>query len=236
MTESLPTVLVPGLFCTPSLYAGQLGPLWQHGPVSIADHRHDSSLGAMVRRLLASAPPQFGLVGLSMGGYVAFEVMRQAPERVLKLALLCTSARPDSPEQIERRQDQIALAQAGRFAEVVEAALPLLLAPGRERDPQLRDTVRRMAGETGPDAFVRQQTAIMGRPDSRVLLPSIRCPTLVLAGQDDRLIPLPVAQEMAEGIPGSVFVQRPGCGHLATLECPHQVNAALAEVWGAAAR
>src|ERR1700761_9645818 len=101
--DSLPIVLIPGLTCTPRLYAEQIPALWQFGPVTVADHRRDASMAAIAKRILAAAPPRFGLAGLSMGGYIAFEIMRQASERVAKLALLDTGARADLPEQTERR-------------------------------------------------------------------------------------------------------------------------------------
>ena len=102
--HSLPIVLIPGLTCTARLYAEQIPALWPFGPVTVADHRRDDSMAAIARRILAAAPPRFALAGLSMGGYIAFEIMRQAPERVVKLALLDTGARGDTPEQTERRQ------------------------------------------------------------------------------------------------------------------------------------
>src|SRR6185436_3376359 len=107
MREPLPTVLIPGLLCTPRLYAEQLPSLWRFGSVTVADHTRDDSMPGIARRILAQAPPKFALIGLSMGGYVAFEVQRQAPERVAKLALLDTTARPDAPEQTEQRKRQI---------------------------------------------------------------------------------------------------------------------------------
>src|SRR6187402_3054757 len=106
MREPLPTVLIPGLLCTPRLYAEQIPALWRFGPVTITNHTQDDSMAGIARRILAQAPPRFALIGLSMGGYVAFELQRQAPERVAKLALLATTARPDTPEQTEQRKRQ----------------------------------------------------------------------------------------------------------------------------------
>ncbi len=91
VADPLPIVLIPGLTCTPRLYAEQIPALWQFGPVTIADHTRDESMAAIARRILAAAPPRFALAGLSMGGFISFEIMRQAPERVAKLALLDTS-------------------------------------------------------------------------------------------------------------------------------------------------
>src|SRR5215510_9164622 len=127
MAASLPIVLVPGLNCSPRLYAAQVPALWRFGPVTVADHTRDDSMAAIARRILSQAPPRFALVGLSMGGYIAFEIMRQAADRVVKLALLDTSARSDRPDQTERRDQQIALAASGRYAEIPGMMLPLLI-------------------------------------------------------------------------------------------------------------
>src|SRR5262245_38011404 len=113
MPASLPIVLVPGLLCSARLYAEQIPALWRFGPVSIADHRRDSTMDAIAERILAAAPATFALVGLSMGGYIALTILRRAPQRVARLALLDTNARPDTPEQSERRRALIALAQSG---------------------------------------------------------------------------------------------------------------------------
>jgi pimeloyl-ACP methyl ester carboxylesterase len=168
-----------------------------------------------------------------MGGYIALTMLRRAPERVRRLALLDTSARPETPEQTERRKPQIALAQAGRFAEVPALQFPIFVHRNRQNDDALRARVRVMAEETGAEAFLRQQQAIMTRPDVRPLLATIKCPTLVLVGDGDELTPPALAQEIAAGIAGSRLVVVPDCGHLSTMEHPDAVNRALIE-WMAA--
>jgi pimeloyl-ACP methyl ester carboxylesterase len=226
----VPIVLIPGLLCSPRLYAAQLPALWRFGAVSVADHTRDDSVAGIARRLLAAAPPQFALAGLSMGGYTAFEVMRLAPDRVTRLALLDTSARADTPEQTERRRTQIALAQQGRFGEVLEPLFASWVHRTRRNDGGLRDTVHRMAEEdSGPEVFARQQTAIMTRPDSRPDLRGIRCPALVLVGDGDEATPPDRAAEIADGIRGARLVTVRDCGHLSTLERPDQVTRALVE-------
>ena len=227
MSEPLPIVLVPGLLASARLYGQQLPWLWRFGQVTIADHTRDDSMAAIASRLLAAAPPRFALAGLSMGGYIAFEVLRRAADRVAKLALLDTSARPDTPEQSERRRGQIALTERGRFAEIPDLQLPLLVHRARQEDPALRRLVRLMAEDTGPEAFIRQQTAIIRRPDSRPGLAAIACPTLVLVGDGDELTPPEHSAEIAAGIPGARHVVVPDCGHLSTLERPRQVTRAL---------
>jgi pimeloyl-ACP methyl ester carboxylesterase len=229
MNGGLPIVLVPGLNCSARLYAEQVPVLWGFGAVTIADHRRDDSVAAIAARILATAPPRFALVGLSMGGYIAFAMVRQAPERVAQLALLDTSARPDTPEQSERRRGLIALAEGGRFAELADLLFPVFVHRNRQGDEALRALVRTMAEETGSQAFVRQQRAIMTRPDCRPLLASIRCPTLVLVGDGDELTPPALLEKIAAGIAGARLVRVPDCGHLSTLERPQAVNRALVE-------
>jgi pimeloyl-ACP methyl ester carboxylesterase len=234
MALPMPTVLVPGLLCSARLYADQIPALWGFGPVTVADHRRDASMDAIAERILTAAPPRFALVGLSMGGYIAFMIASKAPERVARLALLDTAARPETEGQTQRRLPQIALAQSGRLAEVVDQLFPLFVHRNRQGDTALRRIVDAMAQETGSEVFVRQQKAIMGRPDARPMLASIRCPTLVLVGEGDELTPPAAAQEIAAGITGARLVQVPDCGHLSTLERPDVVNAALAEWMGRA--
>ena len=233
MSQSLPLVLVPGLLCSARLFTPQVEALWTQGPVTVADHRRDAEIGAVAQRILDGAPPRFALAGLSYGGYIAFAMLRLAPERIGKLALLDTSARPDTPEQSEGRVKFIAMAEAGKFDEVVATLAPRFVHSNRRNDAALMTTVRAMAAETGPEAFVRQQKAIMSRQDSRPLLSEIGCPTLVLVGDGDELTTPELAREIAGGIAGSRLVVVPNCGHLSTIERPEPVNAALAQ-WLAA--
>jgi pimeloyl-ACP methyl ester carboxylesterase len=232
MASSVPILLVPGLLCSARLYAPQIAALWQFGPVTVADHRRDADMAAIAARILKDAPPRFALAGLSMGGYIALAMLRQAPERIARLALLDTSARPDTPEQTAGRKTQIELAQSGRFGEIPDLSIPRFLHRDRQHDEKLTAIVRQMAEETGPDAFVRQQNAIMTRPDSRPLLASIRCPALVLVGDGDMATPPELNKEIAGGIAGAKLVVVPDCGHLSTLEKPEAVNAALGEWLG----
>jgi pimeloyl-ACP methyl ester carboxylesterase len=227
MREPLPTVLIPGLLCTPRLYAEQIPALWRFGSVTVADHTRDDSMAGIARRILAQAPPKFALIGLSMGGYVAFEILRQAPERVAKLALLDTMARPDAPEQTEQRKRQVEMARHGRFDGIAQLLFPRFVAAARHGDRALQDVVRTMAEDTGAEAFVRQQTAIMNRADSRAGLGAIACPTLVVVGANDALTPPDRAAEMVAAISGARQRVVPECGHLSTLEQPETVTQAL---------
>ena len=235
MPEPTPIVLVPGLLCSPLLYANQIPALWQFGPVTIADHRRDDTMDAIAKRILASAPPRFALAGLSMGGYIALAILRAAPERVMRIALLDTGARADLPEQSDRRKAQIELARAGRLAEIAETLWPLFVHKDRQGDASLKKIVLHMAQHTGADAFIRQQTAIMSRPEFRADLPKIKCPTLVLVGEGDQLTPPNLSEEIASAIPGSRLVVVPDSGHLSALERPDAVNTALVKWMSATA-
>lgn len=228
MAETL--VLIPGLACTSRLYEPQIAALSGDRVILVADHTQDDSISAIAARLLREAPSRFALAGLSMGGYIALEVMRQAPERVERLALLDTSARPDAPEASQDRERLIALAQAGRFEDIHDRLWPRLVHPDRRNDSNLSNVIWDMMRETGVEAYVRQQRAIMGRADSRPLLPGIEIPTLVLAGEADAITPPEVAREMAEMIEWASLVLIPGAGHMSTLEQPESVAHAL-QLW-----
>ena len=227
MTDSLPIVLVPGLNCSARLYAEQIPALWRFGPVTVADHTRDDAMTAIAARILAAAPPRFALVGLSMGGYIAMEMTRQTPQRVVKLALLDTAARAETPEQTEARGRVIELAKTGRFAEVPELQFPVFVHRNRHDDAALKKLVRVMAEETGAAAFLRQEQAIIGRLDARKGLAAIKCPTLVLVGDGDELTPPHLSEEIAAAIPGARLVVVAECGHLSTLERPGAVTTAL---------
>lgn len=222
-------VLVPGLLCDERLWSHQVGNLSDVADPVVANVPTSGSVSGMARDVLRRAPETFALAGLSMGGYVALEIMRQAPERVTALALLDTSARPDTQEQTQARLELLKLAEAGRFAEVPRLLLPRILQPARLADEDLASTVVGMASAVGPEAFERQERAIIARPDSRGDLASIDCPTLVLCGREDEITPLHLHEEMAELIPGAWLRVVDECGHLSTLERPARVNEALSD-------
>jgi pimeloyl-ACP methyl ester carboxylesterase len=220
-------LLLPGLLCDARLWRDQIAALAPLARAVVADLTRDDRVEAMAARAIASVEGPFALAGLSMGGYVALEVMRQAPERVTRLALLDTSARPDTPEQTRRRRGLISLSRSGRFRGVTPRLLPQLIHPSRLDGP-LAAEVMEMAERVGQDAFLRHQAAIMHRPDSRPGLGRIAVPTLVGVGAEDVLTPPPLAAEMAAMIPGARLRHFAGAGHLPTMETPEAVNAALA--------
>jgi len=229
MGNTMPILLVPGLVSSPRIFAPIVPDLWQFGPVTVANHIRDDSMGAIARRILAEAPPRFALAGHSMGGYIAFEIMRQAPERVAKLALINTQARPDTPEASTRRRGMMARAQNGEYRAVLDELFPGFVHSSRREDASLRQLVQDMGADVGSEAFIRQQTAVMGRADSRPTLATIKCPTLVLTGDEDNTIPNSLSVEMADGIHGAKLVILPHCGHLPQPEQPQATAAALAE-------
>ncbi len=229
MTDALPLVLVPGLISSPRIYAPVIPALWRLAPVMVANHIRDDSMAAIARRILAEAPPRFALAGHSMGGYIAFEIMRQAPERVGRLALINTQARPDMPEASARRRTMITRAKDGDYHTVVDELFSGFVHPSRRDDPRLRQMVHDMAEEVGVLGFIRQLTAIMARPDSRPTLTAIRCPTLVLTGDTYTTSPNSLSKEMADGIDGSWMVVLENCGHLPQPEQPEETAQALME-------
>jgi pimeloyl-ACP methyl ester carboxylesterase len=233
MTDEASLILVPGLLCTAELFGPQVAAFSKSHAIQVADHTGASSLADIAASILAQAPRRFALAGLSMGGYVAFEILKQAPERVSRLALLDTNARADRPEQAQQRRDLVASARKDGLAAAADKLLPLLVHPARLSDAPLTSLVRRMAEDTGVEVFARQQEAIIARPDNRPFLASIRCPTLIIVGAEDAITPVKVAEEMRAGIAGSRLEVIPECGHLSTLERPETVNRLLAD-WLAA--
>jgi pimeloyl-ACP methyl ester carboxylesterase len=223
-----PLVLLPGLLCDAQLWRGQIEALGQRIDPWIADLGRDDTIAGMARRVLAESPFEtFSLCGLSMGGYVALEVVRQAPQRVQRLALLDTQAIAETPPARERRLALVALAKGGKFSLVIERLLPLELHAPRLADAALVGVIKAMAHEVGESAYYRQQQAILERPDATLSLPAIACPTLVLCGDQDQLTPRARHEEMAASIPGATLVVLPECGHMSTLEKPEEVNRAL---------
>jgi pimeloyl-ACP methyl ester carboxylesterase len=228
MAERPTLLLLPGLLCDARLWRDQVAALSGEADCVVADLTRDDGIGAMAERALAGLPTRFALAGLSMGGYVAFEVLRRAPDRVTRLALLDTSARPDTPEQARRRRGLMSLARTGQFRGVTPRLLPQLLHPDHVAGP-LGAEVTAMAERVGRDAFLRQQAAILGRPDSRPDLPGLRLPALIASGAQDALIAPAMAEEMAALIPGARLVMIADCGHLPPMEQPQATTALLRE-------
>jgi pimeloyl-ACP methyl ester carboxylesterase len=223
----MPLLLLPGLLCDEALWRNQINALKDMADCHVADLTKQDRMDALARSVLAEAPPQFALAALSMGGYVALEIMRQAPERVIKLCLIDTSARADTPEQQQRRKLLMQMAKAGEFRGVTPRLLPTLIHPDRLDDKELTGIIMAMAERVGRDAFENQQTAILNRIDSQTTLKNIRCPTQVIVGRQDALTPVEIVKEIADGIPKARFDIIENCGHLSPLERPDKVTALI---------
>ena len=226
---SAPLLFIPGLTCTAEILVPHLVALWAEAPVMVASPRRGRSMAEIARHILADAPPRFALAGFSMGGYLSFEILRQAPERVERLALIDTQARADTAEATERRRAGMALAQAGKFGLAIASSFPNAVHPDHQNDESLRALHTRMALAIGPDTYRDQQEAIIGRSDSRDLLPTIGVPTTVLVGEGDLLTPPALSREMADAIPHARLQIIAGAGHMALAETPMPVQAALVD-------
>ena len=226
--HTLSLILLPGSLCDQRLWQHQLDGLSSNAAVSVGDLTRDDSIEGMARRVLTAAPPHFALAGFSLGGIVALEVIRQAPERVQRLALLGTSARPSSAEQRAQWRQIGAMVRAGQLRTVVrDLLLPALVHPDRRADAWLATIIKDMANTAGPEAYLRQLAALSTRADSRPHLAQIACPTLLVAGREDALCPVALHEEMATEIPGARLVVIERCGHLSSLEQPQAITALL---------
>jgi len=226
--HTLSLILLPGSLCDQRLWQHQLAGLSSATTVSVGDLTRDDSIESMARRVLAAAPSHFALAGFSLGGIVALEVIRQAPERVQRLALLGTSARPSTAEQRAQWRQIGAMVRAGRLSTVVRNfLLPALIHPDHCADVWLARNIKDMAAAVGPEAYLRQLAALSTRADSRPHLAQIACPTLLVAGREDALCPVALHEEMATEIPGARLVVIERCGHLSSLEQPQAITALL---------
>ncbi|WP_424812871.1 alpha/beta fold hydrolase [Roseococcus sp. YIM B11640] len=224
----IPLLLLPGLLCDGRLWRDCLPALGGLVDPRIADLSQDDSVAGMASRALelVAGEASFAVAGLSMGGYVAQEVWRQARGRIERLALLDTSARPDTPEQTKQRKALIELSHMGQFKGVTPRLMPSLVHASRLETP-LAQEVMDMAARIGQAGFIRQQQAIMTRPDSRPDLPGINVPTLIACGAQDVLTPPGLHEEMAGLIPAARLVRFEGAGHLPPMEVPDATAAAL---------
>lgn len=214
-------MMLPGLLCDERLWRDQARELGDIAEPTIADLTRDDSIEAMAKGVLEGAPERFALAALSMGGFVAFEIMRQQPERVTMLALIDTSAALDTPQRIAQRQAGIQSMRHGRFSGVTSRMLPQLVHAKHVNGP-IGAEVRAMAKRVGGDAFLRQQNAILNRPDSRPTLSSIVVPTLVGVGDADILTPPGAAAEIHGHIAGATLHTFANCGHLPPMESPEE--------------
>lgn len=235
-TQKINLLLLPGLLTDARLFADQMADLSDIAQSSVADLTVADTIVELAADVLRLAPQQFALAGLSMGGYVALEIMRMAPERVLGLALLDTSARPDTAEAIANRHKLMEQAETS-FQVVLDTLMPKLVHPSRMKYHSIVDTVYSMGHRVGKDAFLRQQRAIIGRIDSRPFLGNLAgCPTLILCGRDDVMTPPALHEEMAAAIPGAHLEVIDECAHLSSMGRPELVSAAMRQWLGRIAR
>ncbi|WP_425230476.1 alpha/beta fold hydrolase [Sphingomonas sp.] len=224
-----PLVLIPGLGSNAIVWERTIAALGDAASCTVGDTLRDDTLPAMAARVLAAAPPRFALAGVSMGGMVAMEMLAQAPDRIERLALFDTNARADTPEETaQRRATNAALLAAPDPAVLARAGRAYLIHP--IHDPVVDDLLDRMGRQVGIEAYVRQNEAVIARPDSRPRLPAITVPTLVAAGAQDLMTPPAMTQEIAALIPGAMLRFVPDCGHLPPLEKP-DATAALLRGW-----
>ena len=220
-------VFIPGLLCTDILFTPQISALQDEAEITIAETTGMDSITAMAECLLDQQSGPFILAGLSMGGYVAMEAARLAPDRVVGLGLLSTAADQDTEKKKKLRTELIRLSSIGRFKGVTPRLLPQFLSPAALLDEALTTRVMEMAATVGQVNFALQQTAIMGRRDQRDILTDYPHPSLVLCGELDVLTPPEKSEEMAGLLPNSELVLLPEIGHLSTLEAPQACIEAL---------
>ena len=226
-------IFIPSQLLTADLWAPQIAALQGKVDCTVANNRHADTIAALATEVLEGAHQTFALACHGMGGFVAFEILRRAPERVEKLILISTLASADTPAQTARRVGYLKLVEAGEFAKVVEERIPMMIPPDRRNDAALVALVRKMAAETGAEAFLRQQKAIMGRIDSRPDLQNIRCPVLLIYGRHDGISTLEHQQEMLAGIKNARLEIVEDSGHLVPIERPEKVNALVGNWIGA---
>ena len=220
-------VLIPSQLCTELVFEPQMPVLSSLGRPRVFVQRDHDTVGAMAQSVLDVSSERFTLITHGMGGFVAFEMLRRAPQRIGKLVLMSALAPADTPKQTERRMGYIRLVEQGRFDGIIEERIPMLVHPSRTGDAALTAVLRRMAGDTGAEVFQRQQRAIMARPDSRPMLASIACPTMLVFGRQDGITTIEHQNEMVAAIPDVRLEILEDCGHMMTLEQPDAVNALL---------
>jgi len=221
-------ILLPGLACDAELWQAQVPALSGTCRVQVSDvHFRFDTLPEMAAALLAEHPGRHVLIGSSMGGMLALELQRQAPQQVAAMALLGSSARADTPELIQLRSDAIRMFEQGRIDEVLRANVMFAFHPQNQQRRELVDRYLSLIQRAGATALVRQNRAVMARIDSRPLLPQVGCPVLVASGEADLLTPVQHSVEICEAIPGARLAVVPGAGHLLTLEQPERVNPLL---------
>jgi pimeloyl-ACP methyl ester carboxylesterase len=222
-------ILIPGLAGDETMWREQLAGLREWEPAVTGVHSRHATIPDMAAALLAEHEGDLALCGASMGGMIAMEAVRQASGRVKRLALLGTNAKPENEEMRKLRENAIVLFEQGRVAEVIEPNVALAFHPDQASDPQLTGAYLDFVLRAGAKQLIRQNRAVIARPDARLHLARVRCPTLVMCGDADQLAPPEHSREIASLVPGAQLIMVPRCGHMLTMEKPGFVNAALRE-------
>lgn len=220
----LPLVLIPGLLCSAEAWGPQVSALWSERSIHVASTLAADRVEDVASSILEAAPAHFALAGISLGGYLCLEMMRQAPERIERLALLDTSARPDTPEQTANRWALVEQLKGGDFVSLATKALGSIMHPGHQGDSRISSVNETMARRVGIAGLERHTRIAISRPDSRPSLAAIAVPTLVLVGAEDPLTPPELSAEMASTIPQARLEVISTCGHSSTLERPERVT------------
>ncbi|OUS38744.1 alpha/beta hydrolase [Rhodobacterales bacterium 56_14_T64] len=227
-----PLVLLPGMMCDARVFDPQIRFLSSRLPVMVAPLLGGERIEDIAFHLLQQLPARFALVGLSMGGIVAMEILRRAPDRISKLCLMSTSPLPDTPAQAATREPLIIGARTGRMEDVLrQSMLPDYLAPGPQRI-EILNQVHQMGMELGQALFVNQTRALQRRRDQQGTLRKCKVATLILCGEYDQLTPVKRHEFLAELIPNARLEVVPAAGHLPTLERPDVVNRILLDWLG----
>jgi len=223
-------ILVPGLLCDDTIWNTQVTAFAATHEVIVPMLDGFDAIPRMAAALLERAPIRFALAGHSLGGRIALEVVRQEPRRVTRLALLDTGVHPCTAGEPARRQELLSIAFADGMRAVARRWLPPMVHPDRHSDPSLMGPLEQMVERRTAVSFRNQVEALLGRPDARAILETIRCPTLVLCGREDGWSPLGQHEEIAAAIGGSRLAVIDACGHMAPFERPAEVSRAL-EDW-----
>lgn len=226
--------MIPGLICDQRLFSQQINALEDRLDIHVVNHARDLTLSALAEEILDRVQGNFYLLGLSMGGYISFEILRQARKRgeqgrVEKLVLMATSPHVDPPDIEKRRRDFMALAARGKFKGMSPMLMRTFIHPSKMEDKKVSQTIYDMVESTGADGFIYQTKMVLGRPESVSDLPEVSCPTLIICGEDDERTPIHLSEEMAKLIPNSHLVRIENCGHLPPLEKPERVSDLLKE-------
>jgi pimeloyl-ACP methyl ester carboxylesterase len=227
-----PLLLLPGLICDQTVWQQQIDALFDIAVCTCADYGSLDSLSAMAEAVLRTAPERFSIAGHSMGGRIALEVYRRAPNRVVRIALLNTGSSPLAAgaagvEETRKRGELVALAESQGMPAMLREWLPPMIAPGRISDAVLVNSIIEMMSRKTPEIFAAQVRALLARPDASPILDQVRCPALLLTGQEDGWSPAAQHAAMAARIAGSTLVIVPGSGHMSMMERPAEVSAAL---------